>query len=297
MKRRDVADLTLLAALWGGSFLFMRVAVPEFGPVALSAMRVAGAALLLLPLLAARGQLGALRAHWQPIGIVGITNSALPFLGFAYAASSLEAGLSSIFNSTSPLFAAVIAWAWLGDRLTPARLLGLVIGFGGVVWIAWDRSGLKAGGSAWAVAACMVASLFYGWSSAFARKRLVGVPPLAVAAGSQLSATLALAVPAAFAWPAVAPSAFAWSMTAVLAVVCTGLAYILYFRLIANVGSLNAIAVTFLVPIFAVLWGGLFLHERLTLPLLAGCAVIFIGTALATGLLRLPARRPAPTSS
>jgi len=297
VKTRDLADLVLLAALWGASFLFMRIAVPEFGPVALSAMRVAGAALLLLPLLAARGQVGALREHWRPIGIVGITNSALPFLGFAYAAASLETGLSSIFNSTSPLFAALIAWAWLGDRLTPTRLLGLVIGFGGVVWIAWDRAGVRAGATGWAVAACIVASLFYGWSSTFAKKRLTGVPSLAVAAGSQLSATIALAVPAAFAWPALAPSASAWGMTAVLAVACTGLAYVLYFRLIANVGPVNAIAVTFLVPIFAVLWGGVFLHERLTLPLLAGCAVIFLGTALTTGLLRLPARRRAPTSS
>lgn len=297
MKPRDLADLAMLAALWGASFLFMRVAVPEFGPVALSAVRVAGAALLLVPLLAARGQLNALRAHWRPIGIVGLTNSALPFLGFAYAAESLDTGLSSIFNSTSPLFAAVIAWAWLGDRLTRARMLGLVIGFGGVVWIAWDRVGLKAGSAGWAVAACIVASLFYGGSSAFARKHLAGVPPLAVAAGSQLSATLALAVPAAVAWPAVMPSAFAWSMTAVLALACTGLAYILYFRLIANVGPVNAIAVTFLVPIFAVLWGGLFLQERLTMPLLAGCAVIFLGTALATGLLRLPARGASPASS
>lgn len=289
MRPRDVVELVVLAALWGAAFLFMRIAVPAFGPVALAALRVAGAALLLVPLLALRGELPALRRHWRPIAVVGVTNSALPFLCFAYAALSLDAGLSSILNAASPLFAASIAWAWLGDRMTPARVAGLVIGFAGVVWIASDRSGFRAGGSAWAVAACVFAAVCYGFSSAFTKRHLTGVPPLAVAAGSQVAAALVLVAPAAMFWPGARPSAAAWSMAAVLAIVCTGVAYILYFRLIANAGPVNAIAVTFLVPIFAVVWGEIFLAERMTVPLATGCAVIFLGTALATGILRGPA--------
>ena len=286
MRPRDIVELLLLAALWGGSFLFMRIAAPAFGPIALVFLRVAGAALLLVPLLALRGELAALHRHWRPIALVGVVNSALPFLCFAYAALSINAGVSAIFNSATPLFAAIVAWLWLGDRLTPLRLLGLAIGFAGVLWVGAGNTGLAPGGSMWAVVACLAATISYGTAPSLTKRRLTGVPPLAVAAGSQVAATLCLAVPAALAWPSVNPSATAWLWVALLAFLSTGVAYALYFRLIANAGPANAVAVTYLVPIFAVLWGGLFLGERLTLPLVLGCAVIFIGTALATGILR-----------
>jgi drug/metabolite transporter (DMT)-like permease len=285
LRRRDIVELVALAALWGGSFLFMRVAVPAFGPFALAFLRVAGAALLLVPLLAARGELAALRRQWRPIAVVGLTNSALPFLCFAYAALSINAGLSAIFNSATPLFAAIVAWLWLGDRMTLLRLLGLAIGFAGVVSIGWDKADFRPGGSAWAIAACLIATMSYGVSPSLIKKKLGAVPPLAIAAGSQLAAALFLALPAALWWPAVAPSTHAWWMAGLLAILGTGLAYVLYFRLIANAGPANAVAVTYLIPLFAVLWGGVFLGERLTLPVVLGCAVIFIGTALTTGVL------------
>ena len=295
MRRRDLVELVALAALWGGSFLFMRIAVPAFGPFALAALRVAGASLLLLPLLAMHRELPALRRHWRPIALVGLTNSAVPFACFAYAALTIDAGVSAIFNSATPLFAAVIAWLWLADRMTPPRIVGLVVGFAGVVWIAWDRSTAAvtavAGVSPWAVLACIFGALCYGMAPSITKRHLTGVPPLAVAAGSQLSATLLLALPAAAAWPDAMPSAGGWAAAAALAFVCTGLAYILYFRLIAHAGPANAVAVTYLVPIFAVLWGGLFLDERLTVPLVLGCLVIFVGTALATGVIGPRVRR------
>ena len=295
MKTSDTAELLTLAALWGASFLFMRMGAAEFGPVVLSAVRVAGAALFLMPLLLWRGQLEALRAHWRPIAIVGITNSALPFLCFSYAALSMTAGLSAIFNAASPLFGAVIAWLWLKDRLTPARVAGLLIGFAGVLWLAWDKASFKPGGSGLAVLACVVGPMFYGWSASFAKRHLAGAPPLAIAAGSQCFAALALALPATWAWPSVTPSAHTWAAAALLAFLCTGLAYLLYFRLIADVGPANAIAVTFLVPAFAVLWGWWLLDERVTTLMLAGCAVILVGTGLTTGLLhagRFSSSRP-----
>jgi drug/metabolite transporter (DMT)-like permease len=285
LRPRDVAELLALAALWGASFLFMRVAVPAFGPIALVFLRVFGAALVLVPLLAWRGKLATLRRHWGTIAVVGFVNSALPFLCFAYAALTINAGVSAIFNSATPLFAAIVAWLWLGDRMTPLRVVGLGVGFAGVLWIGWDKADFGPGGSAWAIGACLLATMSYGIGPSLTKRRLSGVPPLAVAAGSQVAASLFLAVPAALAWPAQAPSAPAWLMVALLAFFGTGLAYLLYFRLIANAGPANAVAVTYLIPIFAVVWGGIFLGERLTLPLVAGCAVIFIGTALATGML------------
>lgn len=288
MKTSDLSELVGLAALWGASFLFMRLGAAEFGPVALAAVRVGGAAMVLLPLLRWRGQVGELRRHWRSIFVVGITNSALPFLGFSYAALSITAGLSSIFNASSPLFAAVLGWLWLKDRPSGPRIAGLAIGFAGVLGLAWEKASFKPGGSGWAIVACLAAALMYGLSANYTKRRLQGVAPLAVAAGSQLSAALVLAVPAMWWWPATMPSARAWAMVALLAVLCTGVAYLMYFRLIAHVGPANAITVTFLIPAFAVLWGWLFLAEPLTVAMVLGCAVILFGTALATGVLRSP---------
>ena len=295
MKTSDLAELMLLAALWGASFLFMRMGAAEFGPVALVAVRVGGAALFLMPLLQLRGQMGVLREHWRPIFVVGLTNSALPFLCFAYAALSITAGLSAIFNAASPLFGALIAWLWLNDRLNRVRVLGLVIGFAGVLWLAWNKAdhsaAFKPGGSGWAIVSCLGGAVLYGISASYTKKKLAGVAPMAVAAGSQLAAALALVLPAVLWWPAAAPSGTAWLTAALLAVFCTGVAYVLYFRLIANIGPANAIAVTFLVPAFAVLWGWLLLDEQISGAMLVGCAVILFGTSLATGLLKLPAQR------
>jgi drug/metabolite transporter (DMT)-like permease len=293
LKSSDLAELIALAALWGASFLFMRMGASEFGPVALSAVRVIGATLFLLPILKARGQVAALKKHWRSLLVVGLTNSALPFLCFSYAALSITAGLSSMFNAATPLFAAVIAWLWLKDRLTPSRIVGLAIGFTGVLWLAWDKASFKPGGSGWAIVACLAATLCYGISASYTKRRLTGVPPLAVAAGSQLSASLCLVLPALVWWPRAMPTHTAWLAAGLLALACTGIAYVLYFRLIASAGPANAIAVTFLIPVFAVVWGWLFLDEGVTAQMVIGCVVILVGTGLTTGVLKLPSRAAA----
>lgn len=200
MRARDLADLVCLAALWGASFLFMRVAAPWFGAVPLAALRVTGAALLLLPLLWARGGLADLRRHGRAIALVGVTNSALPFAAFSFAALHINAGLSSLLNATSPMFATLIAIVWLREPAGAARVAGLALGLGGVVGLAWDRlggSGPSAEASALlGIGLCLLGSVLYGFSANFARQALAGVPPLAVAAGSQVAASLALALPA-----------------------------------------------------------------------------------------------------
>ena len=289
MRRRDLAELVLLAALWGGSFLFLRLGAAEFGPAALAFLRVAGASLLLMPLAARRGQVQALRRHWRPIAVVGLVNTALPFLLFMVAALALNAGLMSIFNATSPLWGATIAWLWLGDRPTPSRALGLAVGFAGVLGLGLASASFRPGDQgvspALGIAACIAATLCYGLAANYTKRYLTGVPPLAVAAGSQFAAAVLTLLPALWWWPAGLPGVGAWGGVALLAFVCTGYAYLLYFRLIAHAGPANAIAVTFLIPAFGVLWGALFLGETLTPVMLAGCAVILVGTALATGLV------------
>lgn len=305
MKARDLGDLMLLAAIWGGSFLFMRLAAPAFGPTALAFVRVAGAALVLWPLLLWRGEAHLLRRHAGALLVLGLTNSALPFVLFGWAALSLPAGLAAIFNAATPMATALIAWAWLGDPLTRWRALGLAVGFAGVVGLALHKSlvgalsgalpGALAGGSsalgvqldarsATAIGACLLATLLYGHAASHARRYLAGVPSMVMAAGTQAAAALALAVPAAATWPAAPPPPTAWATAAALAVLCSGVAYILYFRLLARVGSTQAASVTFLVPVFAGGWGALLLDEPVTLPVLLGGAVILAGTALVLGL-------------
>jgi drug/metabolite transporter (DMT)-like permease len=302
MRQRDVAELVALAALWGASFLFMRLGAGEFGPVALAGVRVLVASACLAPLVVSQDLLPALRAHWRPIVLVGVLNSALPFLAYSYAALSITAGLASIFNATTPLWGALVAWLWLRERPTGSRLAGLAIGFAGVAWLGWSNvnqaASFKPGGNGWAVLACLGATLLYGVAASYTKRRLAGIAPLAVAAGSQIGAS-ALLAPLAFAlWPAEPPGALAWAAVLMLGVLSTAMAYVLYFRLIAHAGPANAMAVTFLIPAFAVLWGWLFLGETITAVMAVGCAVILVGTALATGQLTLARmawrRRAAP---
>lgn len=289
MTRRDGADLLLLAAIWGASFLFMRVAAPHFGAFPLVFVRVALASLVLLPLLAWRGQGPALRQHWRAIALVGVLNSALPFALFVLAALAINAGLSAIFNATTPLWTALIAWAWLHQRPAPGRVLGLAVGFAGVVALAFGKASLQPGdhgiSPALAIAACLGAAAMYGLAANLTQKRLAGVPSLALAVGSQLSAAVVVALPAAWTWPASPPPASAWGAAVLLAVVCSGVAYVLYFRLIARIGPGGASSVTFLIPVFAVAWGWAFLGEAPTWGMAAGGAVILLGTALSTGVI------------
>jgi drug/metabolite transporter (DMT)-like permease len=295
MKTADGAELLALGALWGASFLFMRLGAVEFGPVTLAALRVGLASALLLPLLLWRGQGGALRVHWRTIAFVGVVNSALPFVLFSIAALAINTGLSAILNATAPLWGALIAWVWLGERLSRRRTLGLAIGFAGVLWLAWDKASLKPGehgvSASVAIAACLLATLCYGFAAHYVKRHLQGVAPMAVAAGSQFAATVALALPAWWLWPVTPPSALAWASAVGLAVLCTALAYLLYFRLIANLGAAGAVSVTYLIPAFGLAWGALFLGESLTPAMLVGCVVILLGTALATGALKGLVRR------
>lgn len=292
MKQRDLADLILLAALWGASFLFMRIAVPAFGAFALAEVRVAIAALLLLPLLALRADFSELRSQPGRFVLLGAVNTAIPFALFAYAVLSITAGLASILNATASLFAALVAWVWLRERLTALQWLGLAIGFAGVLWLTAARAGFSGSSSILAVLAALAATFSYGLSGSVAKRYFSGVRPLAVAAGSQAAAALLLLPFAIATWPSSPPVPGAWAAAIALGVLCTGIAYILYFRLIARVGPATAMTVTYLIPAFAMLWGGLFLGEVVTPTMLAGCAIILGGIALATGLLRQ--RRPAP---
>jgi len=286
MKPLDFLQLIGLAAIWGSSFLFMRLGAHDFGPIPMTALRVGGASLVLLPVLLWRGGLDQVRASWRQMMVLGFVNSALPFTLFVFAALSITAGMSSILNATTPLFGALVAAVWLGDRITVARAVGFLVAFGGVVFLAWDHAEFKPGGSGWAVIACLVAALCYGVAASYTKKYVKGLSPVVIATGSQFTAFLWLLPLAVVRWPATLPGPGAWLAVALLAVLCTAVAYLIYFRLMLRVGPTNAIAVTFLNPVFALLWGFIFLHEEITLRMLLGCVIVLAGTALGLGVIK-----------
>lgn len=285
-----LVDFVLLAAIWGASFMFMRMGARELGAFATAGVRVGIAALFLLPILLLRGHGAALRQHWKLTFAVGILNSAIPFACFSYALLSISTGLSSILNATVPLFGAVIAWLWLNDRPTGSRMVGLAVGFAGVALLAWDKASFQpdASGNAsgWAVLACLLATLCYGIAASFTKRYLSGVPSLVSATGSQLGAAIGLLPLAWWFWPEHTVSLDAWLAVMALGVLCTGVAYILYFRLIERAGPARALSVTFAIPVFALIYGVLLLGEVVT-PWMLLCGVVIVaGTSLSSGLVR-----------
>ena len=288
-SRGWLIDLVLLAALWGASFLFMRVGAAEFGALPAAAARVAIATLFLMPIALWRGHGPGLARHWKAIFGVGIFNSGLPFALYCFALLTITGGLAAVLNATAPMFGALVAWAWFSERPRGSRVLGLVIGFVGVVMLAGHTVGLRSGAEGraalWAVLACLGGCLCYGIAASATRRWLGGVAPLATAAGSQMGAAVFLALPAIWLWPAQLPGARAWWALLVLGVLCTGVAYILYFRLIEAAGPARALTVTFLVPVFAAFYGAVFLGEHITSRTLACAAVIVCGVALSVGAL------------
>ncbi|MCC8394315.1 DMT family transporter [Paraburkholderia sp. MMS20-SJTR3] len=299
MNPKNLLQLLILAALWGASFLFIRVGVSDFGVAPLMALRVGIGALFLAVVLIARRPLrqsaALLRSRALPLLVVGILNSAAPFCLFAYAELTLSAGATSVINASAPLWGALVAFLWLRDKLSALRTLGLAVGFLGVLMLVWDQISAPAGSAAapltiaLAAGAALAATLLYGIAANYTKRYLTGVDALTVATGTMLGATLVLLPLAVIYWPAAPISPRAWGAVIALGVACTGVAYMLFFHLIAVAGPARAIAVTFVIPIFGILWGALFLGEAISPGMLAGCAVILLGTALATGVVkRLP---------
>jgi drug/metabolite transporter (DMT)-like permease len=303
MKPSHVVQLLVLAALWGASFLFIRVGVAEFGVAPLMALRVSIGAVVLMIMLALRGtpraSFATLRSRALPLFVVGVLNSAAPFCLFAFTELTLTAGLTSVINATTPLWGALVAFVWLKDRLTPLRTLGMFIGFSGVVSLVWGQIAAphgalapSASATALAALAATCAALLYGIAANFTKRYLTGVDSLTIATGSMIGGSLALIPFAIATWPAAAVSPHAWGAVLSLGVACTGIAYLIFFHLIAVAGPARAITVTFVIPVFGILWGALFLNERVDAGMLEGCAIVLVGTALATGVInRIPGLR------
>ncbi len=294
MKPLQIAELFLLAALWGGSFLFMRIAAPELGPIWLIEARVLLSGITLLPLLLYQRLWPQMQSHWRALMVVGLLNSALPFSLLAFTSLSLPAGMTAILNGTVPFFGVAVAYFWLQEHLSLHRVGGLGVGFAGVVVLVGLRPTALTPGFAIAIAAGLCAACLYAIAAPFIRLHLDGVPSLVIATGSQLSAALFLVPLLPFTQPATPPSTPAIAAVLGLAILSTSVAYILYFRLIHAVGSTRALTVAYLIPLFAILWGALILREAITLSMVLGGALVLVGTAVTNGFLKLPLKPPSP---
>ena len=276
-RGRTAVELTLLGAIWGGSFLFMRVAAGEFGAIPLVEARLGLGALVLLPFL------WQARAHftaglWLRIAGIALVNSVIPFVLFAWGAERAPAGIGAITNAMTVMFTSLVAYLLYAERIGARQLIGLVAGFVGVAILA---SGKTAGQAVWPAAlAGAGASLCYGFGINFVRRYLTGLPAGAVAAANLLCGSIMLGPLALWSWPQHAITARAWGSAVLLGVLCTGIAFVFYYRLIARIGAARTSTVTYLIPLFGVIWAWLILSEPVTLTMGLACALILAGVAL-----------------
>ena len=293
MRPQDLARLVALAAMWGASYLFMRYAVPHFGPVLRIELRVLVAGLALAAFVLATGGSIGWRAHWRAYLFVGAIGLALPFVMIAAALTVIDASTAAILNALAPLFASIVAALWIRDPITPAKAAGIALCLlGTAVLVGWTPTPMTAR-ELLAASLSVIATALYGYTIVFTKVKLKGASPMGTSAATLLFAALALVAFVPFAPPPAALSSvptMAWLALAGLALVSTTVAFIFYYRLIADVGPVKAITVTLLVPVFGMLWGVIFLGEPLTPGRLAGCAVILAGCSLILGLVRFPSR-------
>ena len=260
----------------------MRVIAPSLGAIVTADSRLMIAGLAMLVYFSVVGFKLEWRSDWKQYLIIGAVNSSIPFSLYAFAARHIPASYSVIFNSTSPLFGAIFSALWLNDRLTLRKILGLISGAAGVALVS------KVGGAkvdslfGWSVVACLAAPMCYGLAGIYTKKYATHIKPMAISGGSQVMAGLAL-LPLALFFPPQGEITTKIAIYAViLAVLCGSIAYVLYYRLVSDVGPTKALSVTFLMPAFGVLWGVLFLSEIVTLPMIGGCLLIIAGTVLIT---------------
>jgi len=280
MRSSDFLRLFGLAAIWGASFLFMRIIAPVLGAFWTAEIRVGLAGLALIAWMLVSNQPIVFRQYWKSFLILGAISTALPAVFYAYAAQHIPAGYSAIMNATSPLWGAVMAAIFLGEQFTLRKMLGMLVGVLGVAML------VRLGPVEWstelllALLACSAATICYALAGVYTKKLSVNVNPVLMATASQVGGAIFLLPSLPFSpVPGTVTSAVIFAAAA-LALLCSAIAYLLYFRLIHDVGPTKALTVTFLIPLFALLWGFLFLNENITLSTLAGCAGVVLATYL-----------------
>ncbi len=285
---RHLVQLLLLAAIWGGSFPFMRAAAAPFGPVPLIFVRMLVAALCLAPFCLLMGGRPGRGAAWWQVTLIALVMCVTPFTLLAYASLSLTAGFTSLLNAVTPLMTALVGRAIWQQRLAWTQWLGIIVGMAGVGFLCQGQVSFKPGGTGWAVVAALGATLCYGVGGHLGKRWLAHRDPRVTTAGTMIAGSAWLALPGIILWPATNPALPAWLAVLLLGAGCTAVAYVLYYRLLSQVGPTQVASVTFLVPAFSLVWSALFLGERIGARILGAFAVILLGTALTNRVLRWP---------
>jgi drug/metabolite transporter (DMT)-like permease len=287
MSAKEFGVLLALGAIWGASFMFIKVGGAEIQPFFLVEMRLGLAALVMLAVVAGqRGALAGLVTHWRPLLVMGVLNCALPYTLLTWGETYISSGLAAILNACSPLWSALLGFVWVwAERLPPSRLVGVLVGFGGVVLVvSANLSGGEEGIMQFiAIGAVLMMALSYAVAGTYGRKALKGVQPIIPAAGQLVTGALVLMPLAAFQVPQVMPSWQALGAVTTLAIAGTALASLLFYWLLARVGTTKTLLVTYLLPVFALMWGALFLREEVTLPAVIGLALVLLGITITSG--------------
>ena len=282
VKTKYFAQLVALSALWGASFLLIRIASPLLGPNVLAALRIAMATLTLAVLIRAMRHQWPLK-HWRELAVLGALSVALPFLLFAWAALKLPAGYSALLNSTAVVFG-IFSAAWFKeDTLTLRKLLGCVSGFEGVALIVGLGPVKLTPEVLLAALACIGASACYGISTPLMKRAITRMQPLEIAAGIHGLSLVFLLPGAVWSWPQAHFTVGALAAVALMGVVTSGLAYWMHIRILAHVSPVAAMSPTFMIPVFGVTWGHIFLGEQLSSGIYAGGALVLLATGLITG--------------
>ncbi len=291
MTTADLIRLLSLAAIWGGSYSFMRVVAPVFGGIGTMWLRVSIAGFVLLAFALVTREDLQWAKWWKQYLFIGLTNSAVPFALIAFAMKTLPAGYGAILNAMSPFFAAMFAALMLGERLTALRLVGMALGFAGVaIIINLGPIPLNAG-TLLAATACITATCLYGFIIVYTKKYTKGVPNMGIAVGTLILPAVLVTPLGLMSVPHLVPTGNVVLSLLGLAVLCSSIAYLLYYRLIRDVGPTRAISVTFLVPVFGAIWGAIFHGETLNSSAVVGGITVLIGVALVLEVL--PLKKPA----
>ncbi len=281
MRTADLIRLLALAAIWGASFLFMRILAPVLGVAWTAETRFAiGGIAILVYLMVTTLHTLRVGTHWKTYLVLGIFGSALPGSLFAFAALTLPSGYSAILNASSPLWGALIAAALFKEKLTRRKVAGLLIGIVGVAFLVRLGPVDFTGKVLVSALACLGGALCYGIATAYTKMQSATIAAPMMATGSQLAAALVLLPLLPFSPVPVGVTPWIVLVMLALGLLCSGLAYLLYFRLIVNVGPAKALTVTFLIPLFALVWGMLFLNETIDLNTLIGCGLVVLATWL-----------------
>ena len=286
MSPIQLAQFLIMSAFWGASYIFLYIATPEFGVMPLLTIRTGFALLFLLPFILIKNRQAELFEHWRPLLIFAVTGAVIPFSLISYSMLHATSGYASLMSATTAIFSAIIGYFWLKESITRLAIFGIIIAFAGIFVLTQDKQSVSQTAGLMPVFAVSVAAISYAFSGHFSKLYLSGISKTVVTGGTQLYATLITLPFSIVLLPDVLPSVDAWLSVFVLGVVCTGWAFFTFFKLIDEVGVSKTISSTYLIPVFGILWGCLFLDEKITFHIVVGIVTILSGVALTTGLIK-----------